>query len=117
MSNKKNNKKFVFLGILAIVVAVFTILYVAGMDDLINWLTTMMILFVRKLAQIINEADGLFLIKVLINSLASETSSNSNSNLAPCIFIVIFISIIFLSINFLSINSITEKFLFVKIVK
>lgn len=51
-----NNK--MFLAYLAIVVAVFTILYVAGMDDLINWLTTMMILFVRKLAQIINEADG-----------------------------------------------------------
>ena len=50
-----NNK--MFLAYLGIVVAVFAILYVAGMDDLINWLTTMMILFVRKLAQIINEAD------------------------------------------------------------
>lgn len=50
-----NNKMFV--AYLGIVVALFAILYVAGMDDMINWLTTMMILFVRKLARIIDEAE------------------------------------------------------------
>lgn len=51
-----NNK--MFLGYLGIVVALFAILYVAGMDDLINWLTTMMIMFVRKAVKIFDEADG-----------------------------------------------------------
>ncbi len=51
-----NNK--MFLAYLGIVVALFAILYIAGMDNMINWLTTMMIMFVRKVAQIINEADG-----------------------------------------------------------
>ncbi len=50
-----NNK--MFLAYLGIVVAVFAILYIAGMDDMINWLTTMMIMFVRKIAKAIDEAE------------------------------------------------------------
>ena len=51
-----NNK--MFLAYLGIAVAVFAIFYVAGMDDMINWLTAMMIAFVRKTSRIFSEADG-----------------------------------------------------------
>ncbi len=51
-----NNK--MFLAYLGIVVAVFAILYIAGMDDMINWLTAMLIAFVRKASAVMSEADG-----------------------------------------------------------
>ena len=50
-----NNK--MFLGYLGIVVVLFAVLYVAGMDDLINYLTAMMIMFIRRVSRLLSEAD------------------------------------------------------------
>ena len=50
-----NNK--MFLAYLGIVVVVFAVLYVAGMDDLINYLTAMMIMFIRRVSRLLSEAD------------------------------------------------------------
>ena len=50
-----NNK--MFLAYLGIVVVVFGVLYVAGMDDLINYLTALVILFIKKASRILSDAD------------------------------------------------------------